>query len=334
MADKSSNKITAIFCIDEEAYCLWDTDVHSINMQYLNRIDPEYFGYIALTNEMQLTSDNKHRSATTLRLAFYHSLETMFSLLCSLVQAPDCVVGWMLKYNNTQLRKIVSSISAQRKDYICKLNIEKVNWESLALATLSCSSLSEAEKVEYSKLYGHLWSRFASAFVEDKSITEYNSIKHGLRAGSGGFKLECGIEDQPGVPAPLDKMHLLGAPEFAHTFFKVLPLGSISANPNIQLKSISLAWDPIAMSHALQLISFSINNIVCFLKIINGVEMSTQVFHYPKDKSDFEKPFENTPSVPSMSFQFSLNVPDKDLYTRQNLKEIVSQSKIKWSKPT
>jgi hypothetical protein len=55
--------------------------------------------------------------------------------------------------------------------------------------------------------------------VNDAFVSEYNSIKHGLRTGFGGFSMAIGPEAVPGEPAPPEAMHSLGGSEHGSSFF-------------------------------------------------------------------------------------------------------------------
>ena len=327
MENQKTPRQRAIFCVGEEPYCLWDPDIISLNFEFLDRIDPQYYEFIADSNRAHLDSDNKHRSATAMRSGFYHGLETLFALVCSALQAPDSIAGWMLKYQNSLLRKMISSITSHTADFPHKLIIYPITWNSISKSVFEHINLPPPEKDAYVALFAQLWSRFAEIFVDESNIAEYNSIKHGLRTGSGGFALAMGIEEQFGVPAPADKMHLIGSNEFSHSFYRIQPVGNLKQNPKIKLVHHSLAWSPSALGYALELISFSLQNLIVFIKILNGVDPSTVPFAVPEDKESFNKPFEESPSLPSMSLQFETNIPDNRLYTREQLIDIVEKNK-------
>lgn len=48
------------------------------------------------------------------------------------------------------------------------------------------------------------------AYASEQHRWEYNSIKHGLRASHGRFGLAVGVEELPGVPAPIEAMQMVG----------------------------------------------------------------------------------------------------------------------------
>ena len=89
--------------IDETPYCVWDWDIDRLEREFLNGIAPGYFAYMAQAHDPHLDGEEAQRAARALRMTYSHAQETLMSLLCALVQAPDCVVGWMHKYRNEEL---------------------------------------------------------------------------------------------------------------------------------------------------------------------------------------------------------------------------------------
>ncbi|MDQ3820286.1 MAG: hypothetical protein M3362_21750, partial [Acidobacteriota bacterium] len=110
---------------------LWDLDIHQRNLDFINSIDPRYFEHIANLHGESLEGDEKQYAAAALRIAYSHGLESLFALLCACVQAPDCIVGWLLNYQNKELYEVVRKISEWRKIY-SKLRAKPINWDAVA----------------------------------------------------------------------------------------------------------------------------------------------------------------------------------------------------------
>jgi hypothetical protein len=104
----------ARFAVDETPYCLWDLDIHARNLEFINRIDPRYFEHVANLHGQFLEGEENQYAAVALRIAYSHGLESLFALLCATVQAPDCIVGWLLKYKNVELNEVIRKISERR----------------------------------------------------------------------------------------------------------------------------------------------------------------------------------------------------------------------------
>jgi hypothetical protein len=108
------------FAIDETPYCVWDWDVAGQNLRFLESLDPGYFEHLAKIHGELLEGEEKQYAATALRAAYSHGLETLFALLGATVQAPDCAVGWLLKYQNRELNEVVRKIH-NRQSILSKL---------------------------------------------------------------------------------------------------------------------------------------------------------------------------------------------------------------------
>lgn len=313
----------SIFAVNETSYCVWDWDIKSVNTAFLESIDPKYFEYAAHTNVANLDSEQKQFAATAVRVAFYHALETFFALIFGALQAPDCVVGWVQKYQPAQLRKMIKQINSGLITFPYKLKISKLSWESIS-AHINLFSYPEEERtIETKQLFARLWRRFADEYLSEDSTLEYNSIKHGFRAKSGGFALAIGIEDQPGVPAPPEKMHLLGQSEFGNSFFRAEQILESKNDPHLRIVPTSVNWNPVNTANATLLLSQSIGNIVSYLRIANGADPKTVRFSRPVESSAFDLPWPQIPGVSSVSM--GSEVTDKVIvkYSRKQLSKLL-----------
>ena len=100
------------FVVDETPYCLWDADIRQRNLDFLDSIDPGYSN-IADLHGQSLDGQEKQYAAAALRVAYSQGLETLFALLCAAIQAPDCVEGWLTKYQNSELESVVKKINGK-----------------------------------------------------------------------------------------------------------------------------------------------------------------------------------------------------------------------------
>jgi hypothetical protein len=276
------------FAVNETPYCFWDLEVHKKNLKFINNIDPKYFEHIADLNGELLEGEQKQYAAAALRIAYSHGLETLFALLCAAVQAPDCVIGWFLKYRNNELFDLVRKINEGRIIY-SKLRCHRITWRVIADFIFSNFKTGDDEKDEsIRRNFSRLWGHFASDFLDKKFDLEYNSIKHGLRARMGGFSLAMGAEDVPGVPAPPERMHTMANSEFGSSYF--VP-DRLHDSRNFTVSHQGLNWVPDNYVDALHLISSSIHNAVACLKILYGVPLSEVPFMYHGDDESYELPW-------------------------------------------
>jgi hypothetical protein len=276
------------FAVNETPYCFWDLDVHGKNLEFIIKIDPKYFEHVADLHGELLEGDEKQYAAAALRIAYSHGLETLFALLCAVVQAPDCVIGWFLKYQNRDLYELVRKIRERRFVY-SKLHRHPVTWRVIADVIFTNFKTGDETKDEnIRRNFGRLWGRFASDFLELKNDAEYNSIKHGLRARMGGFSLAMGLEDVPGVPAPPERMETVAQSIFGSSFFVPERLHD---NRNFTVSHQSLNWDPENLIYALRLISTSIHNAVASLRVLHGVPLNKVPFAWSDNDETYDLPW-------------------------------------------
>jgi hypothetical protein len=124
-----------------------------------------------------------------------------------------------------------------------------------------------------------------------------------------------GLEDTPGVPAPPERMQAVTHSDFGSSFYVAERLHD---GRNLRIRRQSLNWNPENFLHALKLISMSINNVINFLKIANGVAGSDVEWLHPDDESYFEEPWaQSEGSV----FAMSMNSPIKESFIKPVSKE-------------
>jgi hypothetical protein len=290
------------FAVNEKPYCFWSLDPIGQDLEFINMIDPRYFEHIAELHGESLEGDEKQYAAGAIRIAYSHGLETLFALLCAVAQAPDCVMGWFLKYQNRDLYDVVRKINERQAIYT-KLKCDTVTWSEIAELVFSGLKTGDDEKDKaICNNFARLWRRFASDFLNKHHELEYNSIKHGLRAKLGGFYLALGAEDKAGVPAPPDRMRVAGSSEFGSSFFITEKLHDAR---NFSVSHQSLNWFPLNFLYALKLISISINNVIGFLKIFHGVPPTDVNFSWLSDDATYNEPWSRTTAITS----FGLNSP-------------------------
>ena len=102
------------FVTFERPHCLYDWRLPELNQEFLGRFDPDYFIHLTEAVYQTLEGDNEKRASVAMRTAYHHGLETFFSLLAACVQAPECIIGWLHKYRNDELRECIRCITERR----------------------------------------------------------------------------------------------------------------------------------------------------------------------------------------------------------------------------
>lgn len=312
------------FAVNETTYCFYDLDVHGKNLEFINKIDPKYFEHVADLHGELLEADEKQYAAAALRIAYSHGLETLFAILCAVVQAPDCVIGWFLKYQNRDLYDLVRKISERRIIY-SKLLKQRITWRVIAdVIFINFKTGDEAKDEDLRKNFARLWGRFAADFWDRKSDVEYNSIKHGLRARMSGFYLAMGAEDVPGVPAPPERMETMANSVFGSSFY--LP-ERLHDSRNFTVSHQSLNWDPVNFIHALHLISTSIHNAVASLRILHGVPLNQVPFAWSDKDETYDLPWLRYSGLTSMGWNAQITEQAIKPLSKEDILAVYSEGK-------
>lgn len=119
MANENNFEIQyRFFLIDEKPYCVWDTNVGAKTIEFLDSLEPEYYEYIANKHIRGALSKYKKLSrfsSLTIRATYSQALETLFALISSFIQAPQCIPAWFATYRNIDLESIVGKIHNRKK---------------------------------------------------------------------------------------------------------------------------------------------------------------------------------------------------------------------------
>jgi len=316
-----------IFQVNEEPYCIWEHDIKQRNLEFLNGIDAEYFDYML---HALLATDDEKRASVGLRVIHHHAVETFFSLIGALIQAPNCVYAWVAKCSTPELRKVVEkigmeNIGMQKEALPHQLNVEHVSWQVISELVFS-HYLPGTEKNKITAgLFATLWQRLAYNFLNESHIDEYNSLKHGFRIKSGGFAIAVGIEHEPGVACPPEEMKMIGGSEFGASFIMVEPVGGNKKNRCLKSKRTSLNWAIEETSLLLQLTAMSISNVLSLLKIHNGEKANEITFLRPTDDADFERAWSYSPSVLKGGINMVIDEAAIPFQSKKDLLEKLSQ---------
>jgi hypothetical protein len=296
-------------------------DLAQKNLDFIESMRPEYFNYVAHHNFKMLEGKEKNLAALSIRLAYFHGMETFFALICATLQAPECVVGWLQKYEIGSLRNMVKDIDNGR-NIKRKKEPYHFSWEYLS-KTFNCFQLEDKEKEQEIKVgYGKFWKILATEFIDEKRISEYNNLKHGLRIEPVGFEMFIAEEKECGVSPPFNEAISMGGSEFGSSFLirnKICENGKKNGTHHFQVEQHNVNWDPTTITTRLILLSHSIKNILSYLKIENGVKQETVRFSLPSDLSVFKKACKPLDGVLSMNSNSIINQEDIEIFTKEEI---------------
>lgn len=288
--------------VGEAPFCVWDWHLRERNQQFLDSIDHQFFLSVCASQVGALLSEEENErrhAALALRLFYGHAQETLLSLLAATVQAPDCAFAWLSCYREPHLRLVIDALSNERPVH-SRLTTESLSWESLSNCIFQMLSSTGQEKAARIKAaFALFWRQSAEVYLEEHNQVEFNSIKHGLRARSGGFSLALAPEASPGVPGPASQLHTVIAGEFGSSFMSVCKL---SPSPHITFKDMAVNWKPESLIAAIELSALSISNIATFLKLYAGAEPGGQRYQWPKNMELFDVASQQPPGRTRFSF--------------------------------
>lgn len=307
---------SSVFAVNDEPYCLWEVDLERRVRSFLDGIDVDFFKY---TLQTHLENEDEKRALIAIRLSLHHATETMFSLLGSFIQAPDCPYAWMAKCSNGDLRKFTERVNRSDPKLISKLNIPLVSWHSVGTVVFATYKPGTERQSNTIECFANLWAALTGELNNQTYIDEYNSLKHGFRVRPGGFSLVAGVEHEYGIPPPAAEMKTIGKSDFGATFLKIESLSSVKGTCHIRSRQTSVNWslERIILLH--QLVHMSINNVVSALKIVNQYKPSECMFLRPENDSDFIEPWKHRPGVTSMNFDHEFDQNLLPLFTRAEL---------------
>jgi hypothetical protein len=205
-----------------------------------------------------------------------------------------------------------------------KQNIKCLSWEVIS-DTINIFCYEDKGLIKKSKdMYSVLWRRFGHEYIDDSSAKEYNSIKHGFRVKSGGFFLSVGKEHEYGSPPPKEEMVMVGGSKYGTSFFvaeQVTATKDKEYEANIRVRRHGLNWDPENLGHALVMLSMSINNVLSYLKIINGIDARTVPFVRPTEAQYFEEPFKRNVGITKIAIDSVVSLEDIKPFSKKEIKK-------------
>lgn len=303
------------FAVNERAFCIWDWDLPDRNLQFLDGIDPWYFAHMGSVHGTEVGEEDRQRAATALRLAYSQAQETFFAFVGAVIQAPECPLGWILRYETGELRDVIRSISLGGPKYSCVKGL--LSWKRLS-GIINNYRMDDAERLsDLQTGYADAWARLAQEFLSREAIDEYNSLKHGLRSRPGGSAIRLGLEETPGVEAPSENMGPWLGSEFGTSYHVTEWLGSPKVN--FRARHASRNWHPANLAAGLHLLAVSTANVIAYLKIVGGRDPAEIAVKVPADMEIFSAPWSIGISIHSLSFDYSLELADIKPFTRDEI---------------
>lgn len=243
---------------------MWSVDPCSLNRRFLQSLDPLHFLAIAKAVGQYDSGRNEQYAAAQIRMLRDQASELMFALLGALTQCPQGVLLWMLAYKNEDLDDVLKAIHTGSA--ILTVNGEvTTSWQSIADRITSVVAPEELgdHAVELAKF----WKVLAHEFLDRDARSEYNSLKHGLRASPGGASVSFTPEKSPGVKDPEAPTTTLHGSGFGSRFYVAERIGTQKLH--FRIVEHHRSWTPKSLLIQLDLIVTSVQNIIQRLLVAN-----------------------------------------------------------------
>jgi hypothetical protein len=272
------------FLVGERALCIWDWNPKKHNDVFIENLDPYYFEYLARTFVATAAEADEQRFSIAVRTAYSQALETFFALAAATMQVPNYVPGWLLHYKQSDLRFVVQSIDSA-EPLKNAFRLKPVSWASVARLTNPGLVRTVDDGNSLVDSIAQCWAFFASDFLNEFAISEYNSIKHGFRVRPGG--IEIGLA--PGHDRLVEDLAFQIKSDFGSGFLSTTRIPGVPRHHR-QVKAHHRNWHPQDMLYGLSLLSLSIDNLLQFLRVQNGHEPREQ--KWPTNLKEFGDPWE------------------------------------------
>lgn len=316
------------FGLGTDGECVWGWDLQEREKIFINGVDEKYFDYVAKKFIADLDGESAQHAATAIRASYALCLETLFTLVGSCMQAPGCAAAWSLKAWPKHIRLVCNSLRQGYWNLPTPWNINSHNFDFLKFSQMliQYTKWSESEHDNTAKIFSDLLIMLCDEYLDEKNSQEYNSIKHGFRARSGGFRLSVGIETTPGSPAPPERMKSMGGSDFGSSFYYAASIfGEKEKNSrNFSLRRRAINWSPDDLCGRISLASLLIANMKSFLHIANGAKPSTVEFHRLIDEGAYTIPWQKSPSVTSIDLDLVVSPENVTPFNKDQILEFLS----------
>lgn len=291
------------FAVGDEPYCLWEDNISERTKEFLKGLDPEFFTYLL---NVHMAAEDERRASAGIRIALHHAVETLFSLLGALAQAPQCPYAWIARCRTEGLREVVRRIGEQDSTLVHPWKVSQLGWEVLAKCVFHRFEPGSGEQERAVKGFTKAWEGLSVVLLDEISNDEYNATKHGFRTTLGGFKLEISTQSPAGQPLGELDMIPLGGSDFGAMFFKVDRLKG-AGGCHLQSRRVAVNWSPERDLLLLQLAQMSIQNIVSALRVANGTPAHECNFVRPTEDDAYTKPWEHGTGTLSMVLEHRID---------------------------
>lgn len=311
------------FCIDEKPYCLFDNGYQDINADYIKQIDSRFYDFVAeqnihIINNEETEKAERQFAAISLRNYYTQALETLFALIFATLQAPACIPGWMLKYRNNDLYKLVEKTNNCTPIKLRFTKIHNISWKSISKLIFHYFDGKEKEaKQSIINNFTKLLSSFANDFLDKTLQNEYNSIKHGFRTKVGGSTLALKEVNKNGIPKHKSDWVKIFGSEYGSSFY--IDENLLNSKNHFRLKHHSNSWNPENLFHGIHFASLLIENLITFLKAFNKIEAAMLQYKSVSPEHAFNLPWDKVIGTGNITMDLGFDYNATKIFSKEEI---------------
>jgi len=295
------------FAVVDRPACVWGLDIEDDNLRFLKGFDPTFFLYQAEAHSSPPDKDSRSHAALALRLNYGMAVEALFALLGAVVQAPDCVFGWLSLYKNEDLRELVGRVTSG-KSLRTLQPFRPCTWETISSVLLSpLRGEDAAQHATFTALFAKSWAGFAEHLLSAEATLEYNSLKHSFRVQPCGFTIDVSHQGAS---------ILKSESELGHAFPYVKQMAG--RKMHFDVKNAAMSLEPEMSIASLKIISCSINNAIAFARDRAGDKTSDLKILLP-DLELFQHAWQPKAPIASFTTGGSIAVPENEYGSKEQI---------------
>ncbi|WP_319416470.1 hypothetical protein [Marispirochaeta aestuarii] len=277
--------------VNRKSYYLLDEDPIQKNLIFLSNLQPLYYHELTkiLYKQLQKSKDeNKpcHHIAVQMRTIYGQAIESLFAYIFALLQSPFSIVAWIQKYHDRDLKSLIQEFDRNKTIKYSKLQMLKPGWNGLS-ETINNFDAGNKENATFIKEnFASFWSLLGREYTNYKVYKEYCHIKHGFRIAHGGFKFILTTTED----IKKGKEILSGESDYGAKIYIDEDVRNTPKELNLfSLRETFFNWDIELLYKRIEVISYSINNVISFSKGLNKNDFTKEEFIVPDPLSLFDE---------------------------------------------
>lgn len=293
-----------IIYVNQRPYRIWSAASFPKEDTQIRNFDPYFHVRTAKLLASQLGSGVESDSAS-LGIRTMHGLatEAFFSLLFATLQAPDYPFAWVSLCRPEELVALVTSVK-ENKSFPHRFQFKEPSWLVIARTLLPLETHTAEENANANQVHSSFaesWAELSSDFLTDAYKQEFNALKHGFRLQSA---------------SPVVAFGKLSLPTAEHG--SLFPVAIRHKNKSdVVFKMTTRSWSANSLLGTLDLIAWSMANLVSVLKVMHGIEEELELWIPSKEDFGRAKPPDSQLLTalslgPSFNEKFNPEPLDKD----------------------